>query len=346
MVTFYDEIRRQPDALREFVQYAFAEDGLHDKIRSLAAQRPITQIMFTGMGSSYYAGKAGCYYLRQRGFPCAVMESDELSAFGTPSLNDGTLLVLISQSGESAEVIGLCKRLPPGVRTAVISNYPDRALFKYGDVKIEIKAGPEIRTATKSYTNTLAAVAFFAVSLAAGDLAGLKKDLLLCADSMEDMLENNDGWLPKLSGFLSRHSCVVLAASGASYATAGHLELVIEEAAKKYSSRYTFAQFIHGPIELISPDFACIAFDFDEKFRGKADSVYSWMTENGGDLVVITNRKDKISGAETVYIPCENPLVSPIAEVVPVELAVNAYGTGAGLRPGEIERIKKWSGII
>jgi glutamine---fructose-6-phosphate transaminase (isomerizing) len=339
MITFMDEIREQPEALRRFAQSIGRETIEADALLG----RKWSRIVFAGMGSSLYASYVPVLALRQRGINAMAFEANELTAFRDAALDPNTLLVAVSQSGGSKEVVALCSSMPSQDNVLIVTNNLDRPLAAYGAARLMLQAGYEHRTSTKSYTNTLAALLHIADRLAGipGMAGSLAENLMACAAEMERILsEPEDTWrrvLPMLD-----RAFVVTAGSGASYTSASHCELVLEEAARVFASRYTTGQFIHGPIELINEKMGVLVFDSDEWFCGKAARVLENMQAYGGGAFVVSPFEHREEDGLVAYrIKVPGPFFAPLLEVLPVELVADMLGKQRGNKPGFLERVAK-----
>ena len=343
-MNFISEIRQQAPALRTLVQYwndTYTEDT--EKIQALLARTTPTQILFVGMGSSLFASEIACTYLRRKGIRAYTLEANECLRFDTPVLDEHTLLVAVSQSGNSMETVRFCEQYRNSPLITV-TNQEQGNLAKYGDVKIFLRAGDEHFTATKSYTNTVAALVYLAMQLA-GDTDGLPvlyDEILKCADAIQTMVD--DSVLPeKMADFLRETKLLTLVGSGASFATVEHGQLVMLEAARIQSFSYTAGQFIHGPVEVIDSAFGCIVFDFDPAVREETNHVISLTEKFGGRTLVITNRTDlpEIGQRMVLQMNCDNSFLAPLLEIIPIELWVKYTGEKKGYTPGVLHRVHK-----
>lgn len=345
-MSFIREISEQPLAMRDLLR-EFGETYRDEtkKLRTFLTDHRIGQILFSGMGSSLYASYIPCNYLNRRGIKAYATESNELMHFGKNIIDDFTLLIAVSQSGSSAETVELCRTLDCADRTLIITNREDGLLYQYGSMHFLLHAGKERHTATKTYTNTIAALLYIAHVIAGEDdraLLGLNAELARCADSMERFIRAGEH-VERISQILEESDYIALIGSGTSYCTVSHAELVFLEAGKLVASRYTVGQFTHGPVELIGPDFCAMLFDFEPLVRAKLDEIIGMIEKFGGKIVIFTNRNDLHAGpgATIVRLDCPNPFISPILEIIPVELIVHTIGMRKSCNPGVLRRIKK-----
>ena len=344
-ICFFDEIRQQPEALRRVARQAFVEDDLCDALEKTMCARKNPHIVLTGMGSSLFA----CYIARQffenHGIKASAYESYELSKMNTSLFDQDAVVVAVSQSGESLEVLELLKRLPPAVPVIGLANYTKSRLYAMADIPCPIYAGTEYLTSTKSYTNTLAAILLLAGKLAGqskDEIASLRERMELCADKMETMIAGQASG-ERISDFISDIKFMTCVGSGYSYTTASHSEIVLEEVGKMFASRYTTAQFIHGPIELIGEGFGALIYDFDRRYSGKCDEIRENVLRFDGKVLLITNRQDiPAQKNQLVYIiDHEDPETSVFLEIIPLEMGVDSLCKSRNTAAGQLSRIVK-----
>lgn len=339
-MTWMDEIAQQPEALRAFC--ARVADDMQPLSRALH-RRAYHRVVLTGMGSSYYACHLLAAYLRRNGVACCELDTSELLLEGASHITEDALLIVVSQSGESPEVLQLIQRLSGFENVICVTNYPASRLYRCGATPMLIHAGTEYFSSTKSYTNTLAALACLGVMLAEPKSTdALVQAFEEAAAEMEAMLGMRER-IEAASAFLSKARGVVCVGSGYSYANASHLEIICEEVMRLYASRYTAGQFIHGPIELIGGGFMGLLLDSAPETNTLHDGIANSIHAYGGSVFTVTNRAD-VAEDESQFvwrIRALHPLAAPLVEIIPVELAINHLVLKRGGRPGCITRVVK-----
>ncbi len=344
-VSFMDEISQQPDALRRFTEQAFAEKDIEESLNELLQDRQNPHVILTGMGSSLFACYVTARFLQNRGYQAISMESFELQKKGSCFYTEDTILVAVSQSGESPEVLELLEQIPPSVPVISVTNYPNSRLHTMTELSCGIYAGTEYRTSTKTYTNTLAAMLLLAYRLCGvGEVEcrRLRSRLEECADKMEELILNRDMG-SDIAEFIEDIEFLICIGSGYSYTTACHSEIVVEEAGKFYSSRFTPAQFIHGPIELIDSSFGIILYDFDRSASAKCDDVRESVLRYGGKVLLITNRTDvdEREGQMVCVVAHEDSTTAILLEIIPLELGIDSLCHSRGVAAGHLSRVVK-----
>jgi glucosamine--fructose-6-phosphate aminotransferase (isomerizing) len=344
-MTFKDEMNQQPKVLRDCINKIFDTNDTSSKLIELIKRKGIDSFIFTGMGSSLFVGRMAVLYLLNKGIRAIAVESVELLLINRKIFDDKTLIVAISQSGESTEVIELVDNMLIKENLIVVTNYTGSKLYTKSNIIFNIHAGIEYLTSTKTYTNTIAVVLYITYLLSDSsviELAELKNTFFSSVDQMEKLMTQDD-LADELAKFIKDIKFLLCVGSGYSYTSACHSEIVLEEAGKFYSSRYTPGQFIHGPIELIQKGFGVIIFDFDPVASKKCNEVCHHVLAYEGKVVYITNNK-KIKPEKNLFV-CQiqhsDPMTAPLVEIVPVEMAINSLVLGRGKKPGKLSRVTK-----
>jgi len=343
-MSFQDDIELQPQVLRDCINTIDSSD-IPLKINELIKKKGINSFVFTGMGSSLFASHLAVRYLRSKGLHAIAIEATELKLLTNKLFTDKTLVVAVSQSGESTEVIELVDNLPIKENLVVITNYTGSKLFKKSNLVFKVCAGTEYFTSTKTYTNTLAVVIYLSCLLSGAsidELTAVKEIMLSSAKEMEILLKEKT-LAENIAKFIKDIKFLLCVGSGYSYSTACHSEIVLEEAGKIYSSRYTPSQFIHGPIELIGEGFGIILFDSDPAAHEKCSEVCKAVLSYGGKVVYITNNNEVKPEKDLFVCPIHHndPFTAPLVEIIPVEMAINSLALAQGLEPGKLFRVIK-----
>lgn len=338
-MVWLDEIKQQPEALRDFCSELKENGSWVEKVSKMNFKK----VLLTGMGSSLFAcGVAECY-LRKNGIFATSLDSENVMNTSMSLIDDETLVVAISQSGESPEVVKLTGMIKNKDNLIVIVNYKNSRVYNCGGTVIPVCCGLENYSSSKSYTNTLAAVIAFAkVFVAKKDVRDeVINGLLSAAKETERIFETEIG--KEFGEALEDTGCLYCVGGGYAYTSATHMELIGEETAKFYGSRYTPGQFIHGPIELIRPGFNVLSFNTQPDFYESMAVVCNNVVEYGGKVLMVTdNREIKATDKMQVfYVDFEEDIYASIVEIVPFELAYDYYTIKNGGKPGFLSRVVK-----
>jgi glucosamine--fructose-6-phosphate aminotransferase (isomerizing) len=238
------ECREQPARLQELL-HAYATDSAIRaelrKLRDLGSKRG--PILFLGMGASLCSSISGSVYLQTHGRPSFSMDAGEWLHYGATVWDDAALSILLTTSGESAELVELFNRGTSGA-VALISNNPASACWALTDNRLPILAGPEYGNATKSYTNATAAAI-----IAAAEILGLpwEKAAEAAAQAFSSSLERIFSLRGELEQFCRGAANTEIVGRGAAYGGAVMSALCIREMSGHRAAAHTGAGFRHGP---------------------------------------------------------------------------------------------------
>ncbi|MFZ0630881.1 MAG: SIS domain-containing protein [Acidobacteriaceae bacterium] len=239
------ECREQPHRLRELIQACRcdAEIGSQfERLRKLG--RGPGPVLFLGMGASYCSSFSGSVLLQTHGRLSFSIDAGEWLHYARPLWNDPALSVLLTTSGESAELVELFQADRDGA-LALICNNPASTCWRLATNRLPILAGPEYGNATKTYTNA-AGVAI----LLASDLLGLswQDDADRAADAFAAALEPVFAARADLEAFCRGAANIEIIGRGAAYGAAFMGALCIREMSGFRTAAHTGAGFRHGPI--------------------------------------------------------------------------------------------------
>ena len=135
---YIDEIKQQPNALRDLARHYFLSPESIQEIQSQIRQEVFSQIIFVGMGSSLYASYIASDFLREKGIRAFSMECGEFLYHDVSIVDEHTLIVVVSQSGESPEVVELCREhaVKKEWKLAIVTNYPEHTLYHYAQNRL------------------------------------------------------------------------------------------------------------------------------------------------------------------------------------------------------------------
>jgi glucosamine--fructose-6-phosphate aminotransferase (isomerizing) len=238
------ECREQPRKLHELIR-AYASDpeirAALGKLREIAANRG--PVLFLGMGASLCSSMSGSVLLQTHGRPSFSVDAGEWLHYGASVWDDAALSILLTTSGESAELVELFRR---GSRDALalICNNSASACWGLAENKLPILAGPEYGNATKTYTNATASAV-----IAASEILCLPwhKDADLAAEVFSTNLDRIFSTRARLEEFCRGAANTEIIGRGAAYGGAIMSALCIREMTGHRAATHTGAGFRHGP---------------------------------------------------------------------------------------------------
>lgn len=310
------DIEGQPEALR-----AFAESPTPGELGDLM-RRPYQRIVLTGMGSSQYAALPSWQLLAAAGFPAWWVDAGQL--LETPKLiTPDTLLIVTSQSGDTAEVTALLDRIAAHAGTTIgITNGPVSYLARRAELVVDLRSGSEATVSTKSYLNTLAAHDRLLALILDGRVAASVPDTAKLVESFSagDVLAR---LAAKVISTDNRR--VAFVGNRHHAATALYAGLITKEATKVPAEGFVGGQFRHGPLELAGPGLTAVLFGtYASDANLSLHQLGADLVASGSDVLLVGDLS--LEGAETIALPASDNLAelaggALVAQHFAVELA-------------------------
>ena len=322
---FVAEIAEQPQALRRAGRGLVEQSGQLARLREAVASS--RSILFTGMGSSYDACYPIVTALAGQGRPCSMLDTAELLHFRMPLLKPDSLLVCVSQSGESAELVRLIDRLPAGGRPtiAAVTNGSANTLAAAADIALDTCAGEELGPSTMTFVGAMAVL-----EALTGD-----PPLERAALEMERLLADPDGAADHLSAWIDGRPTLALVGRGSARAAAEMGALTLKEAARFPAESMQAAQFRHGPLELAGPHLAVLVIATEPDTRPLELKLAGELAAAGAAVLVVSQDGDCPEGAEAIPVGPLSGGLAAAAATVPAQLLAWRLARCRGLTPGE-----------
>jgi glutamine---fructose-6-phosphate transaminase (isomerizing) len=350
-MSYLSNILEQPQILRA-VTSVYKESSEWECLAAFWAVHPSCRLVLTGLGASFNALYPLRYTLHQQGIAALHLDTGELIHYLPEMLTqpEPLMVVVVSQSGESVEIKKLLAQLGElrtGLRAGVkpwvvsVTNIPGNALAQQSDLALFTQAGTEVGVATKTYTSTLAVLHWLGRVLTGSLDPQAYLDVLQAAQQCEDLLQNWESLLEPAFDAVREATSFALVARGPSIASACNGALVLQEAARKPAAGFVGSQFRHGPMEMLSPQLATLLFTLPGRTLALSQGMAKDIDDRGGTLVTIGT---KVSGLDNAHIPLPemNEWVSPMVDIVVVQLLVAKLAEAAGIVPGEF----RWAGKV
>jgi glucosamine--fructose-6-phosphate aminotransferase (isomerizing) len=328
------EIAGQPAAIR---RAAAAVADQADALAELGGEvRSRTRVVLTGMGSSYDACYPAATRLAAAGALATMVDAAELLHFRLDPLGPESLLVCVSQSGESAETVRVVRELRDrGERPfiAAVTNGAGSTLAKLADRNLDTRGGEEHGPSTMTFAATLVMMAALTRSLA-GRGPAPAADAEAAAVAAERLLGDPARAARGLEEWLADRPVLALLGRGESRAAAEMGALTLKEAARFPAESLQAAQFRHGPLELAGPELAAIVFASEARTRALDSRLAAELASAGAAVLVISPdgaAPDGATGIATGELPGG---ISSAVSIVPVQLLSWALARSRGLAPG------------
>ena len=324
------EIMEQPRAVRATMapRIKGSEIVLDDVDIDL---KQVNKIMITACGSAYYAGCAAKYAIEKL---CRVPVITELASelrYSDPLIDEHTLLIVLSQSGETADTIAAMKECKSkGAKTLAIVNVVGSTIAKIADWCLYTWAGPEIAVATtKGYTTQLTVLYLFALYAAkkvetVDDSTWRKHLSALKAlpKQIQQALDMNPGITQLAKKYHSTCSMFFIGRN-TDYAVALEGALKMKEISYIHAESYAAGELKHGTIALICEGQPVIALCCNDSVSEKTMSNIVEVKARGAEVLAVAFRDNAriVSLADDMlYIPKIDPLFSAAIEIVPLQI--------------------------
>lgn len=337
------EIFEQPTAIRETIGSRlklgepcnFSDINITKEYLST-----INKIFIIACGTAMHAGLTGKKFIENL---CNIpVEVDIASEFRyrNPIIDEKTLCIFISQSGETADTIAALKlSKSKGAKTLAVSNVIGSSITREADYTIYTHAGPEIAVAsTKAYTSQVVLLGILAIYFAeilestdSETLENLKKDIFDLPKKIETSLKASDE-VKKFAKKISKEKDVFFIGRGSDYNVALEGSLKLKEISYIHSEAYASGELKHGPIALIKKGITVISILTDKNLLEKSISNIEEVITRGAKTFIVTNQDIENSNFDNVVkIEDTNPLLSPILSVIPLQLLAYYISKDKGL---------------
>ena len=327
------EIHEQPKAVRDTVFPRLRDDEvfIHELRMTDEQIRNLRKIFIIACGSAYHAGVTGKYVIEELSrIPVEVDLASEFR-YRNPILEDNTLVIIISQSGETADTLAAMREAKRhGVRTLAVVNVVGSSIAREADDVLYTWAGPEIAVATtKGYTSQLSALYLLALHFAKirekvsdTEYHEMIQELKTLPEKIESMLENKERIQYLANKYIGLKDVFFLG-RGIDYASALEASLKLKEISYVHSEAYAAGELKHGTISLIEKGTLVVALVTQELLYGKIVSNIVEVRTRGAFVLAVTNEdnKDIEKNADYVfYIPKTNRMFTGLMTTIPLQL--------------------------
>ncbi|HEX6008638.1 MAG TPA: SIS domain-containing protein [Actinomycetota bacterium] len=342
---FLAEIAGQPEALRR------AAVALEDQRSTLVALAGVATdvrgVVLTGMGSSYDACFPAVNELARRGVLALHIDSAELLHFRTEVLTPSTVLVVVSQSGESAEVVRLADSLVERAdRPTILSitNGLDNALAARSDLRLDTRAGPERGPSTMTFAASMTQLSAVAGAIAGDPTAGAIERARAASEeaatAIEQVLDHAEVVVDRFTGAVRGRHTVAVLGRGPARAAAEMGALTLKENGVM-AEAFSTAAFRHGPFELAGQSLAAIIVATELETRSLDLRLAEDLVLAGASVTVIGPAGEALEDALEIPIDATDRALVSAASLVPIQLLSWRLASELGRDPGVYLRASK-----
>lgn len=294
-------------------------------------------VVLTGMGSSFHALHPLNVELINHGLTAMMVETSELLYYRNRLFDPKTLIVAVSQSGQSAEVVRLLEINRGKSSVIAITNTPHSPLAERADATILTQAGKEFSVSCKTYVTALMALHWLGDIVCERDLRRTRQQLKAACPSVQGYLANWKKHVQDLAQMLQGIRHLFLVGRGSSLAAVGTGALIVKESDHFHAEGMSSAAFRHGPFEMLSDETFVLVFAGEHKTRDLNQRLFEDVREQQGRAELVSE--------DAECPPCAPPTaprsIHPILEILPVQMVTLALAAQVGREPGRFELASK-----
>lgn len=328
------EINEQPKAIRDTMagRIVLGKNVNLDKIELTKEQlENVDRIYIIACGTAYHAGLIGKHAIEKL---CRIPVEVEVASefrYRNPIITDRTLVMVVSQSGETADTLAVLRdSKKKGARVLAVTNVVGSSISREADDVLYTLAGPEIAVAsTKAYVTQLIAMYIIALyfaelkgNLASDEVEKVKEEMLKLPEKVEEVLKSEE----KIKAFakeVAKEKDMYFLGRGLDYAVALEGSLKLKEISYIHSDAYAAGELKHGPIALIEKGIKVVALMTQESLLDKMVSNVQEVVTRGGSILGVGTKSEGLHETmmeSMIYIPETMEILTPVLSVIPLQL--------------------------
>lgn len=330
------EIFEQPKAIQDTWNGRLSEDQVLEPIFGVEASKifdQVQRIQIVACGTSFHAGLVGRLWLESiANLPCSIEIASEFR-YRQRVQQPGTLLICISQSGETADTLAALRGINPGEYCGSLSicNVPDSSLVRESELVLMTHAGPEIGVcSTKAFSTQLIALLLLTLTLAKRQgrdktkviEAGLIQKLRELPAKIEIIL-NNAKMIQSLAKIFADKNHALFLGRGLQFPIALEGALKLKEISYIHAEAYAAGELKHGPLALVDKDMPVVVVAPNDGLIEKLKSNIEEVRTRGGELIIFTPASSQIKAVPGLHLfemPEVDEMLAPILYTVPLQL--------------------------
>ncbi len=325
------EIYEQPTVLQNTIGGRLARSGTDVDLELGLDPDSIDRVVITAAGTASYAGEVGAVLLRRLARLDTSVEVASEFRYGEPVVDDRTLCIVVSQSGETIDTLeALREAKRRGARTLAVLNAKGSSISREADDVLYIHAGPEIGVAsTKAYTGMVAAFAMLAIwfgrargTLADDQARALVQGLRELPNQVSNALKQHEN-IGQVAQVIKNARSALFLGRGVNFPTALEGALKLKEISYIHAEAYPTGEMKHGPIALIDRDLPVVVVATASALLDKTISNMQEVRARDGLVIAVADEDDDRVAAHAEHVlrvPRTLEALSPVVDAVPLQL--------------------------
>jgi glucosamine--fructose-6-phosphate aminotransferase (isomerizing) len=300
------------------------------------SKRSYRRVLLTGMGSSYSACMNAATILRNAGMLCDTQVTSQLIHYEMESVSDDDIVVIVSQSGRSAEIVELTEKLSKDVFVVGVTNDALSPLGKRSNLLLELYMESEVAVSTRNYIAPLLLMHMFAKSfIGAWDSDEQQR----CADSLLNLEKALDSFYimkDAIKAHIDVKDTLIFIARGYSCCTGDAGALFAKEVAKHPAIYLEAAQFRHGPFEMLGKGLTAFIFAPKDKCYSLMENLARQVAQKGTKVVFVTDSNVELSESEILVLRQHyaSSELACISNIVPAQCVGSIIAESKDLKVG------------
>lgn len=323
--------------------------AIEDTLATLDISKPLSElahqlengsfqrVVLTGMGSSFHALHPLNLQLIDHGFTSIMVETSELIHYKTRFFDPYTLLIAVSQSGQSAEMVRLAEVNRKRSAVIAVTNTPESAFARQATAAVFTRAGREFSVSCKTYVTALLVLKWLGDILSQRDSKRSRRELSSALPAVAAYLADWKDHVARLANSLTGIRQLFLVGRGASLAAVGTGALIVKESDHFHAEGMSSAAFRHGPLEMLSEETFVAVFSGDDKTRDLNLRLLADIQQGGGRAELVGENSE----LECFRLQDHRSSIRPILEILPVQMITLALAALAEREPGKFELARK-----
>ncbi|HET7440265.1 MAG TPA: SIS domain-containing protein, partial [Terriglobales bacterium] len=311
---YLQDILEQPPRLQDSLE-SLREFSALKRLVARLKEGEFHRIVLTGMGSSFHALHPCTLQFVDQGLTALMVETSELVHYKARFFDKHTLMVVVSQSGQSAEVIRLLEVNRDRSTLIAVTNTSESPLAENAEAAIITAAGEEFSVSCKTYVTALQALQWLSDLMCGCDLKQTRRRLQDAATAAASYLAHWEFYVSSLAEMLQGVRNLFLVGRGGSLAAVGTGALIIKEADHVQAEGMSSAAFRHGPLEMLQEDIFVLVFAGDKRTLQFNSRLIDDIREQGGRAQLVGDNSD----VPAFRLGAAHNNVRPILEILPVQ---------------------------
>lgn len=330
------DILDQPQALQATLDDFRGTADLFDRIEKMQ-RKEHARVVLTGMGSSLHALYPLEMTLTAQGENVTRVDTSELIHSMPILLAESTIVVAVSQSGRSVEVVRLLEQNAHRATVIGVTNTADSLLAKRADLLMLTECGDEFSVSAKTYVGALAALEILGAAWCGEEAGTLYVELQGGPALMAGYLRGWREHVQSLAEEMEKISRLFIVGRGRSLAACGTGALITKESTRSSAEAMSSAAFRHGPMEMTGPETMVMVLEGEANIRGLNSKLVRDIRDCGGRAELIGPDAE----IPALRIPGQPARLLPVVEILPIQMLTLALAARAGFEAGRFAHATK-----